>query len=153
MTNIPKKLNNFLETLSMFSDETQRIEMLISYADKFKSVQEDIARKPYANENKVPFCESGAYVWVRKNDDETLKFYFAVENPQGVSAKSLAVILDKTLSGEKPELILNLPDDLVYKIFGQGLSMGKNMGLSGMVQMIQRKAKELLNNKHNEFNK
>ncbi len=145
MTNTPKKLADLLETLSMFPDETQRIDLLISYADKFKSVPEEIATKPYPDENKVPFCESGAYVWVKKNEDGTLKFYFAVENPQGVSAKSLAVILEKTVSGESPEAVLNIPEDLVYKIFGQGLSMGKNMGLTGMVQMIQRRAKEFLN--------
>lgn len=143
MSNIPQKLSEFLETLSMFSDESQRIDLLISYADGFKTVTEEIAQRPYPDENKVPFCESGAYVWVKKYIDGTLKFYFAVENPQGISAKALAVILDKTLSGEKPEALLNLPDDLVYKIFGQGLSMGKNMGLTGMMQMIQRKSKEL----------
>ena len=143
MSNIPQKLSEFLEKLSMFPDESQRINMLISYADKFKAVTEEIAQRPYSDENKIPFCESGAYVWVKKNTDRTLKFYFAVENPQGISAKALAVILDKTLSGEKPEALLNLPDDLVYKIFGQGLSMGKNMGLTGMMQMIQRKSKAL----------
>jgi len=56
---------------------------------------------------------------------------------------TLAVILDKTLSGEKLEAVLDLPEDLVYKIFGQGLSMGKNMGLTGIVQMIKRISKEL----------
>jgi len=106
MSNIPQKLSEFLETLSMFSDESQRINLLISYVDKFKAVTEEIAQRPYSDENKVPFCESGAYVWVKKNTDGTLKFYFAVENPQGISAKALAVILDKTLSGEKPEALL-----------------------------------------------
>jgi hypothetical protein len=38
-------------------------------------------------------------VWALKKPDDTLKLYFAVENPSGVSAKALAAILDKTLSG------------------------------------------------------
>ena len=46
-----------------------------------------------------PQCESDAYVWALKKPDDTLKLYFAVENPSGVSAKALAAILDKTLSG------------------------------------------------------
>jgi cysteine desulfuration protein SufE len=144
MSDVPQKLSELLETLSMFPDENQRIDLLISYADKFNTVPEEIAQKPFPDENKVPFCESGAYVWVKKNTDDTLKFYFAVENPNGISAKALAVILDKTLSGEKPELLIKLSDDLVYKIFGQGLSMRKNMGLTGMIQMIKRKSKELM---------
>lgn len=137
-----KKLDDFLEMLQMFSDETERVDFLINYADNFKRVPQDIARKPYPEENKVPFCESGAYVFVKKNADKTLKFYFDVENPQGISAMALAAILDATVSGEKPENISVIPDDLVYKVFGQGLSMGKNMGLSGMVRMIQREAKK-----------
>lgn len=144
MSDVPQKLSELLETLSMFPDENQRIDLLISYADNFNTVPEEIAQKPYPDENKVPFCESGAYVWVKKNTDDTLKFYFAVENPNGISAKALAVILDKTLSGEKPEVLIKLSDDLVYEIFGQGLSMGKNMGLTGMIQMIKRKSKELM---------
>jgi cysteine desulfuration protein SufE len=141
----PKKLKDFIEMLQLFPDESQRIELLISYADKFKQVPPEVAKKPYPDENKVPFCESGAYVWLDKNPDNTLKLYFDVENPQGISAKALAALLDTTLSGEKIEAAVKLPDDLVYKIFGQGLSMGKNMGLTGMVQMIQRKAKKMLN--------
>jgi cysteine desulfuration protein SufE len=84
------------------------------------------------------------YVWAKKQPEKTLKFYFAVQNPQGISAKALTVILDQTLSGEKPEKILNIPDDLVFKIFGQNLSMGKNMGLTGIVQMVKRKARQSL---------
>jgi len=81
MPEIQQKLSEFLETLSMFTDENQRIDLLISLADKFNTVPEEIAKKPYPDENKVPFCESGAYVWVKKNADGTLKLYFAVENP------------------------------------------------------------------------
>ena len=141
MSLYPEKLIDFIETLSLISDPTERIDFLISYADKFKEVSPDIAVPPYQEENKIPFCESGAYVWVHPQEDGTLKFSFAVENPQGVSAKALAAILMSTLSGEQAEKISSIPDDLVYQIFGQGLSMGKNVGLTGIVQYIRRKAK------------
>ena len=142
MENRAKKMEEFIENLQMFSEDSERIDFLISYADKFKKVPDEVAQKPYAEENKVPFCESGAYVFIKENPDKTLKLYFDVENPQGISAMALAAILDSTLSGEKPENISSIPEDLVYKVFGQGLSMGKNMGLSGMVQMVQREAKK-----------
>jgi hypothetical protein len=47
------------------------------------------------------------------------------------------------LSGETPETVLKVPDDLVIRIFGEGLSMGKNIGLTGILQKIQRDAKKL----------
>jgi len=142
MNSFPEKLNRLLELFSMLSGDQERIDFLIGYADKYKTTPDAMAQ--LTEENNVPFCESGVYIWVEKQPDKTLHFFFAVENPQGISAKALTVILDQTLSGEKPETILNIPDDLVFKIFGQNLSMGKNMGLSGIVQMVKRKTKEYL---------
>ena len=144
MNDYPEKLQDFLDTISLMPDESERINLLIDYADKFKEAPKEIAEKPYPEKNKVPFCESGAYVWTIKQDDNSLKFYFVVENPQGISAKALAAILDKTISGEKPENIVNIPDDVVNKIFGQSLSMRKNMGLSGIIQQIKRDAKNFV---------
>ncbi len=142
MNKIPPKLKELLDLFSLLSTEQERIDFLISYSDKFKENLESVAQ--LTEENNVPFCESGVYVWAKQQPDKTLKLYFAVQNPQGISAKALTAILDQTISGEKPEVIVNIPDDLVYKIFGQSLSMGKNMGLSGIVQMVKRKAKGYL---------
>jgi cysteine desulfuration protein SufE len=136
--NYPDRLEELLELFSMYTSEKERIDMLVDFADRFREVPPDIAQKPYPEKNKVPFCESGAYVFKVKHPDETVKLYFAVENPQGVSAKALSAILEKTLSGEKEEVLKNIPEDLVYKLFGQSLSMGKNMGLTGIIQMIKR---------------
>lgn len=147
MSDYPKKLEDFVETLSLLSDKQERRDILVDYAEKFKEVPSEISVRPFPEENKVPFCESGAYVWTLPQDDGTLKLFFAVENPQGISAKVLCAILASTLSGEKPEDIIKIDEDLVYKIFGESLSMGKNMGLTGIVQRIVRDAKKYLGNK------
>ena len=147
MSDYPKKLEDFVETLSLLSDKQERRDILVDYAGKFKEVPSEISVRPFPEENKVPFCESGAYVWTLPQDDGTLKLFFAVENPQGISAKVLCAILASTLSGEKPEDIIKIDEDLVYKIFGESLSMGKNMGLTGIVQRIVRDAKKYLGNK------
>jgi cysteine desulfuration protein SufE len=143
MKDYPEKLNDIVDTLSSLPDN-ERIEMLIDYAESFKEVPAEIASKPYPEESKVPFCESGAYVWSRQNKKGELEFYFAVENPQGLSAKALSYILQKTLTGEDPAKIANVEDNIVLKIFGQGLSMGKNMGLTGILQKVQREAKKYI---------
>ncbi len=147
MSDYPKKLEDVVETLSLLSDQQERRDILVDYAERFKEVPSEISSRPFPEDNKVPFCESGAYVWTLPQDDGTLKLFFAVENPQGISAKSLCTILASTLSGEKPENIIKIDEDLVYKIFGESLSMGKNMGLTGIIQRIIRDAKKYLKNK------
>ena len=69
-------------------DRTARMEMLIEYADQFEEVPEAIARRPFPEANRAPRCESEAYVFVSDRADGTLDLYFAVENPQGLSAKA-----------------------------------------------------------------
>jgi sulfur transfer protein SufE len=69
--------------------------------------------------------------------DGNLKLYFAVENPSGVSAKALATILDRTLSGLPPSEIAGVSTDIVERIFRQNISMGKGIGLMSMVQAVK----------------
>src|SRR4030095_4127649 len=54
----------------------------------------------------------------------------------------MAVILDETLSGAPPEQVAEVPQDIVYRVFGRELSMGKSMGLMSMVGMVANMAKK-----------
>lgn len=138
---LPAKLQDLLATFEMFSDPADRTGMLLSYADQFKEVPPEIARRPFPQNHQVPQCESDAYVWANRRDDGTLKLYFAVENPSGVSAKALAAILDRTLSGLPASEIARVGPEIVERIFRQNISMGKGMGLMSMVQAVQSLAK------------
>ncbi|MDH3456886.1 MAG: SufE family protein, partial [Gemmatimonadota bacterium] len=93
---------------------------------------------------KVPACESQAYVFPVPNDDGSLTFHFAVDNPQGISAMAMAAVLGDTLSGVPLEQVAAVPTEIVYELFGKELSMGKNMGLMGMVGMVTGYAQERL---------
>jgi sulfur transfer protein SufE len=136
------RLSGILDTLNLISDPDERASMLIDYATRFREVPRDIAQRPFPPGNRVPYCESEAYVWVVEQPDHTLKLYFAVENPSGISAKALAVILDRTLSGMPPEEFAGIPPDIVERIFRRNISMGKGMGLVSMVQMVQHLAQQ-----------
>lgn len=140
----PPKLAELLETLALLPDRMDRIDFLISIADRFVEVPERIATRPFPEDRQVPACESEAYLWAEKLPEGTLKLHFAIENPQGISAMAMAVILDESLSGEPPELYQSLSGDVVYEIFGRELSMGKTMGLMGMVSMVTASARKLL---------
>ena len=132
----PPRLQKLLDTFAMFPDPADRTDLLLSYADQFKEVPPAIATRPFPRSHQVPQCESDAYVWAQKLPDDTLKLYFAVENPSGVSAKALAAILDRTLSGLPASEIATINTDIVEKIFRQNISMGKGMGLMSMIQAV-----------------
>ena len=135
------KLNALLDTFDMFPDPADRTNMLLGYADQFREVPPEVATRPFPASHQVPQCESDAYVWALKKPDGGLQLHFAVENPSGVSAKALAAILDRTLSGLRPEEIAAITPDIVERIFRQNISMGKGMGLMSMVEAVRALAK------------
>ena len=132
----PPKLAALLDTFDMFPDPADRTGMLLSYADQFREVPPEVATRPFPQSHQVPQCESDAYVWATRQQDGTLKLHFAVENPSGVSAKALAAILDRTLSGLPPDQIARVSPEIVERIFRQNISMGKGMGLMSMVNAV-----------------
>ena len=142
MPSIPPKLQEFIDDLALF-DRQDRMQVLIETSDRFEEVPPRIAERPFDESHLVPKCESQAYVWAEPVDD-SLKFHFAVENPQGVSARALAVLLDESLSGQDLELIADASVDAVFEIFGKDVSMGKGEGLTGMISMVARYARERL---------
>lgn len=141
---MPQKLDQLLETFDMFPDPADRTGLLLSYSDQFREVPPQIATRPFPDDHQVPQCESDAYVWAVKEPDGTLQLYFAVENPSGVSARALAAILDRTLSGLPASEIAHVSTDIVERIFRQNISMGKGIGLMSMVQAVQALAKRAL---------
>lgn len=137
---MPEKLQELVDTFQMF-DPADRTSLLLSYADQFKDVPPTVATRPFSKSHQIPQCESDAYAWAQKMPDGTLKLYFAVENPSGVSAKALATILDKTLSGLPASEIATITPDIVEQIFRQNISMGKGMGLMSMVEAVRALAR------------
>src|SRR6185295_4827159 len=139
---LPPKLAETLDLLALLPDRADRIQLLIDLADRFVDVPERVAKRPFSCYDRVPACDSEAYVWAERRPDGRLDFHFAGENPQGISAKSFAAILRESLSGQPLDQIANLSTDLVYDVYGQELSMGKSMGLMAMLQMVKALAKK-----------
>lgn len=144
MTAPLQKLADIIAEFENTTDVGERVDLLLDYADRFEEIPPSIAIRPFAEENRVPYCESEAFVWVLQQADRTVKLYFAVENPSALSVKSLAVILDESLSGLYPENVVDLSGDIVYKIFGNNVSMGKGQGLVGIIGLVVVGAKKLL---------
>lgn len=144
MTDLPPKLAEVLDNLDFLTDRADRIEALIDFSHRYRGVPPELATRPFPEELKVPACESEAYVFAEDEPAGTLRFHFAVENPQGVSAMALAAILDATLSGLPAAEIARVDPGIIYRIFGNELSMGKSMGLQSMVAMVRNYANRRL---------
>lgn len=126
-------------------DRTLRMEMLIEWADEYVPVPAAIAAPPYPEMNRAPRCESEAFVFAVDRPDGTLDFHFAVENPQGLSAKAWGAILAATCSGQPLDVVARLPQEAIFRIFGWDLSMGKGQGLIGMLDLVTHAARTRLN--------
>lgn len=122
-------------------DRAERAETLIDWADQFEEVPPSIARRPFPERHRAPRCESEAYVFAADRPDGTLQYYFAVENPQGLSAKAWAAILDHVASGAPLEQVQAIDPESIRRIFGRDLSMGKGQGLLGMLELVQFEAR------------
>ncbi len=136
---LPPKLSETIEDLSFFTDRAEKIQVLISIAERFKQISPELAVPPYDEAHKVPACESEAYGWCWVEEGK-LRLEFAVLNPQGISAMTMAVVLRDALNGEDPDLAEGLTEEVVYSIFGRELSMGKSAGLMGMVSLVRHYA-------------
>ena len=140
---LPDKLDRLISLLESMERE-DRIQMLIEVAERFQAVPPRIAQRPFPAERRVPGCESEAYVWSEPRPEGTLSYHFAVENPQGISAMALAEILRDSLSGAPLPEVASVPADIIYRIFGRELSMGKSLGLMGIVNMVRAAAQQQL---------
>lgn len=140
----PERLQALLDVFAGVTDTHERTQLLIDFARRFKDVPPEVATRPFGNDHLVKHCESEAYAWAVPNADGTLKLHFAVENPSGVSAKALAAVLDKALSGLPAAEIAKVDPEIVEKLFRQNISMGKGMGLMSMVLAVQALAKRHL---------
>lgn len=143
MSALPQPLQAVVDDFA-YVDRSERAELLIEFADRFKSVPDEIAERPFPDDNHVARCESEAFVWAKDNPDGSQKYYFAVENPQGLSAKAWAVIMDETLSGQPLESVAAVSPEVIFDLYGKDLSMGKGQGMMGMLDHVQSYARRKL---------
>lgn len=127
-----------------FVDRSERMQLLLEYADRFEEVPASVASRPFPQEHHVVRCESDAYVWAEDLPGGTQKYYFAVENPQGVSARAWGQIMDETLSGQPLDEVAKVDPAVIFEIFGKDISMGKGQGLMGMLDHVTRHARRAL---------
>jgi cysteine desulfuration protein SufE len=143
MAHMPEKLKHVLDELDGLGAD-ERADYLVEFSNEFQDVPARVAERPFPDEHRVPKCESEAYVWAEDRADGTLDFHYAVENRHGISARAVATLLKDTLSREPLEDVAAVSPEIVSRIFGRQLSMGKGEGLTGIVEMTVAEAKKRL---------
>jgi cysteine desulfuration protein SufE len=141
---MPASLREHVDLLGFAEDRSQRIQMLIDIGEGFQEVPETVASRPFDEALRVPACESQVFVWATPRPDGTLDYHFAVENPQGLSAKAMASILGDALSGAPLAEVAEIDPEIVFEVFGKDLSLGKSLGLKGMVNMVRMYARRAM---------
>ena len=136
MADYPAKLKEYLEDFNFITSREERVDYLIAIADEFQPVPASIATKPYDEAHRVIGCESEAFVWALDRADGTLDFHFDVLNPQGLSAMAMSAILDQACSGAPLQEVAAINGDVVFTLFGKGISMGKGRGLTELVNAV-----------------
>jgi sulfur transfer protein SufE len=135
----PAGIASILEDLAFFEGQ-DRIDALISLSDGYTPADE--FAKNLTEDHKVPGCESDAFLWVTGTELEA-HLHFFVGNPQGISAMALASVLSSGLNGRPVSEFLAVDDDIVFDLFGRGLSMGKSLGLINTVRLMKHFAAKL----------
>lgn len=142
---IPVKLQEVLEIFEETLERDERSELLLYWAEKFKEVPDSIMKRPFQEKFRVPSCESQAFVFSQPNGKDSLNFYFAVENPQGISAKSVCALIQETVSGAPVEEILCLDPEIIFKLFGRKqLGIARSEGLRAIIKIVKKYTEDYL---------
>ncbi len=137
---LPRSIAAVIDGFAYFEDRFERIQALIEIAERFEEVPAHVAVRPFDTSCRVAGCESEAYVFHSRREDGTLDFFFAVENPNGVTARALVVVLGESLSGAPLTEVATLDPKSILEMFGAELSLGKKQGLGGIIDSVKAAA-------------
>ena len=139
----PKSIQELTQLFEGLEDRELRAELLIETGDRFVEVPAAIATRPYPLSHQVPACQSDVYLWAHRTATG-IALEFAVVNPQGISARAMAVILKEAFADATLSEILAIDPGIVTMLFGKGIAMGKGQGLTSMLTTAQALARKLL---------
>ncbi|KAL6203655.1 hypothetical protein ACLB2K_027355 [Fragaria x ananassa] len=136
---LPPKLLEIVKLFQSVPLPRARYEELLFYGKNLVPLEDKYKTK----DNKVEGCVS--QVWVRAYLDSDKNVFFEADSDAQI-AKGLAALLVKGLSGQPVEEVLRVRSDFAVHLgLQQSLSPGRNNGFLNMLKLMQKKAKDLLN--------
>jgi cysteine desulfuration protein SufE len=122
--------NEIVDEFSFFPDWTDKYEYIIELGKKLNGFPED----KYADSYKVKGCQSSVWLFTEEQDGNII---FKADSDSTI-VKGLIALLIRTLSGQKPEDILNAKLEFIDKIgLKQHLAQTRSNGLAAMIKQMK----------------
>ncbi|GAV78143.1 BolA domain-containing protein/SufE domain-containing protein, partial [Cephalotus follicularis] len=139
IADLPPKLQEIINLFQSVQDQKSKYEQLMFYGKNLKPLEPQFK----TSDNKVQGCVS--QVWVRAYLDSDNKNVFFEADSDSVLTKGLVALLVNGLSGRPVEEVLRVSPDFVELLgLQQKLSRSRNNGFLNMLNLMQKKALELL---------
>jgi cysteine desulfuration protein SufE len=128
-----------IEELALVS-ETDRLEVLIEYADALPELPARYAEHPDLLE-RVEECQSPVFLFVEVADDKVHLFLTAPK--EAPTTRAFASILHKALDAQSVETVLSFDDDFPERLgLTRLVSPLRMRGIRGMLARIKRQVAE-----------
>ncbi len=128
-----------IEELALVS-ETDRLEVLIEYADALPALPARYAEHPDLLE-RVEECQSPVFLFVEVADDKVHLFLTAPK--EAPTTRAFASILHKALDAQSVETVLGFDDDFPERLgLTRLVSPLRMRGIRGMLARIKRQVAE-----------
>jgi cysteine desulfuration protein SufE len=141
---LPPSIERTLKQFRALGRE-EKMQALVSYARKLEPLPDRLAELDRA-EFTVPECQTRVDIFPERRDDGTMHFYADVNARQSPTIAAVLAITFQAVNDQPPEVTLAIPPDYVRQLMeGIGLH-SREVGLTAMVQRLQRYAAEASRN-------
>jgi cysteine desulfuration protein SufE len=129
------KLDDLLEEFNGLDPE-ERLELLIDFAESLPALSREHEALRQHGDCRVQECQTPVFLWVDVIDGQVrLAAHVPEKSP---TVRGLVAMLVEGLSGETPEAVESVPDDIVARLGLQdALGMTRQRGFKGIVSRIK----------------
>jgi len=119
------------------ADRETRLETLLDYSKKLPPLPERYEAEKELGHNRVDECQTPVYLWVEVDDRGV--HLFADVPRESPTVRGFISLLARTLEGERPERVAQLPLDLLDQLgLSETLGMTRTQGLTAILHRIKK---------------
>jgi cysteine desulfuration protein SufE len=118
------------------ADRQTRLEALLDYAKKLPPLPERYQAERELGHNRVTECQTPVFLWVEVGNDGV--HIYADVPREAPTVRGFVSLLARTLEGETPETVAELPLDLLDRLgLSETLGMTRTQGLTAILHRVK----------------
>ena len=119
------------------ADRTTRLETLLDYSRKLPPLPERLESEKSKGDHRVHECQTPVFLWVEVEHGQV---HIHADVPrESPTVRGFISLLARTLEGAPPEVVAQVPDDLLDKLgLSETLGMTRTQGLTAILHRIKR---------------